>query len=37
MASTSVHETTGFEIQTRDIHNPQGELQKVKSLYFIKN
>ena len=37
MASTSVHETTGFEIQTWDIHNPRGEPQKVKSLYFIKN
>ena len=37
MASTSIHETTGFEIQTWDIHNPRGEPQKVKSLNFTKN
>ena len=37
MASTSIHETTGFKIQTRDIHNPRGEPQKVKSLNFTKN
>ena len=37
MASSSIHETTGFEIQTRDIHNPLGNPQKVKSLNFTKN